>query len=150
MLVTVWWSGCWSRRPIRTERVRRVAHGWNIDSAVGSDASDFSTPGFAWLERVGVERTAGARCWVLRDQASYRWWVASSPGTVVGWICVGGGGWACGSFVGPHDVRPFGLGECGADRMLRTTQWTRASLDSRDECFGPSRFGTASHVGSQF
>jgi hypothetical protein len=71
VLVTVWWSGCWSRRPIRTERVRRVAHGWNIDSAVGSDASDFSTPGDR-LERVGVELPAGARCWVLRDQASRR------------------------------------------------------------------------------
>ena len=139
MLVTVWWSGCWSRRPIRTERVRRVAHGWNIDSAVGSDASDLQYSGLARLERVGVELPAGARCWVLRDQASYRVWVASSPGTVRVWFCAGGG-WAYGSFVGPHEARPFGLGECGADRMLRTTQWTRASLDSRDEQHGPSRF----------
>jgi hypothetical protein len=139
VLVTVWWSGCWSRRPIRTERVRRVAHGWNIDSAVGSDAPDLQYTGLARLERVGVERSAGARCWVLRDQASYRVWVASSPGTVRVRFRAGGG-WAYGSFVGPHDVRPFGLGECGADRMLRTTQWTRASLDSRDEQHGPSRF----------
>ena len=43
MLVTVGCPVHWSRRPIRTERVRRVAHGWNIDSAVGSDASDLST-----------------------------------------------------------------------------------------------------------
>ena len=35
-----------------------VAHGWNIDSAVGSAASDLSTPGPSWfgLERVGGER----------------------------------------------------------------------------------------------
>jgi hypothetical protein len=59
VLVTVWWSGCWSRRPIRTERVRRVAHGWNIDSAVGSDAPDLSTP------RLGVVGTGrgGAAGW---------------------------------------------------------------------------------------
>ena len=54
-------SGCWSRRPIRTERVRRVAHGWNIDSAVGSASSGPSTsPVLAcqhgWWERVGGER----------------------------------------------------------------------------------------------
>ncbi|RYF36751.1 MAG: hypothetical protein EOO38_27275 [Cytophagaceae bacterium] len=99
----------------------------------------FSTPGFAWLERVGVERLAGARCWVLRDQASYRVWVASLPGTVAVWTDAGGG-WAYGSFVGPHEAGGLPLGECGADRMLRTTQWTRASLDSRDEQHGPSRF----------
>ena len=138
MLVTVWWSGCWSRRPIRTERVRRVAHGWNIDSAVGSDAPDLQYTGFAWLERVGVERLAGARCWVLRDQASYRVWVASSDSGGVD--LRHGGGWAYGSFVGPHEAGGLPLGECGADRMLRTTQWTRASLDSRDEQHGPSRF----------
>ncbi len=44
--------------PIRTERVRRLAHGWNIDSAVGSAASDPSTAGpfGAGGERVGGER----------------------------------------------------------------------------------------------
>ena len=52
-------GGGWSRRLIRTERVRRVAHGWNIDSAVGSDASDLQYTGFAWLERVG----GGAAGW---------------------------------------------------------------------------------------
>ena len=86
------------------------------------------------------------------------------PGFLPGVGCIGagngggviwtvGGGWAYGSFVGPHDVRPFGLGECGADRMLRTTQWTRASLDSRHPrpvgrpCGGLVCFGG---VGSQF
>jgi hypothetical protein len=37
--------------PIRTERVRRLAHGWNIDSAVVSVAADLSTPapsGVGW------------------------------------------------------------------------------------------------------
>lgn len=71
MLSTVMVGGGWSRRPIRTDRVRRVAHGWNIDSAVGADASDSSTPRLrVWLGRVGVEVPAGARCWVLRDQAA--------------------------------------------------------------------------------
>lgn len=80
--------GCWSRRLFRTERVRRVAHGWNIDSAVGSDASDLSTLCLQGWDGSKVELLAGARCWVLRDQAS---------------CCYvsGGGGWAYGSFVGP-------------------------------------------------
>ena len=33
-----------------------------------------------------------------------------------------------GSFVGLHEALSWDGGECGADRMLRTTQWTRASL----------------------
>jgi hypothetical protein len=74
VLFTVWWVSGWSRRPIRTERVRRVAHGWNIDSAVGSASSGLSTLGFSseglgW-NGSGVSGLAGARCWVLRDQAS--------------------------------------------------------------------------------
>lgn len=80
--------GGWSRRLFRTERVRRVAHGWNIDSAVGSDASDLSTLCLQGWDGSGVELLAGARCWVLRDQASYCY-------------VSGGGGWAYGSFVGP-------------------------------------------------
>jgi len=68
-------GGCWSRRPIRTERVRRVAHGWNIDSAVGSASSGLSTLGCLFGDGLGWNGSggsgsAGARCWVLRDQAS--------------------------------------------------------------------------------
>lgn len=81
MLFTVMVSGGWSRRPIRTERVRRVAHGWNIDSAVGSASSGLSTfpvvglvPVLGGWNGSGVSGLAGARCWVLRDQASCCGW----------------------------------------------------------------------------
>lgn len=80
----------------------------------------------------GVSGSGRARCWVLRDQASasscvwwgrWRWASADRPdprerGLRGGWVVflrrasaelTVGGGWA------------------GADRMLRTTQWTRAS-----------------------
>ena len=40
-------------------------------------------------------------------------------------------GSCCGSSSGPCDAGAVVLVEDGADRMLRTTQWTRASLDSR-------------------
>ena len=63
-----------------------VAHGWNIDSAAGADGAGLSTlrlssDGGCW-NGSGSDGPAGARCWVLRDQASlpYRdrfdpgWW----------------------------------------------------------------------------
>lgn len=62
--------GLGSRRPIRTERVRRVAHGWNIDSAVGSASPGLSTLCLQGWNGSGGSGSAGARCWVLRDQAS--------------------------------------------------------------------------------
>jgi hypothetical protein len=95
VLFTVVVGGCWSRRPIRTECVRRVAHGWNIDSAVGSASSGSSTPA-CWLERVGWERVGW--CTLLGPEG---------PGFLLWWVSVvdarRGGGWAFGSFVGPSE-----------------------------------------------
>lgn len=63
---------------------------------------------------------------------------------------VSGGGWAYGSFVGPHEALSLDGGECGADRMLRTTQWTRASLIRVIQSAGHFGVRVVGDDGSQF
>ncbi len=63
---------------------------------------------------------------------------------------VSGGGWACGSFVGLHEASSLDGGECGADRMLRTTQWTRASLIRVIQSTGVFGLMVVGDDGSQF
>jgi hypothetical protein len=127
----VLWLPVWvvmgSRRRV-TRTWLPVAHGWNIDSAVGSDAFDLQYTG---LCLVGTGRGGAAGwCTLLGPEG---------PGflLVMPVMGVGGGGWAARvvrdlwvSFGGLHEAGAFASGECGADRMLRTTQWTRASFRS--------------------
>ena len=86
----------------RDERSRVVAQGWNVDDWPSGDRHRFSTARKS-TERAEPGSRRHARCWVLRDRPGDR---ADLEG------------------LAPTPQQRLGR---GADRTLRTTQWTRAS-----------------------
>ena len=93
------------------------AHGWNIDINLARPV--ISVHPFGVGNGYWSAARFCARCWVLRDRAA--------PVLGVDWNL-----WTDGTF-GYHGLRTrvlvflLGMSGAGTARMLRTTQWTRAS-----------------------